>query len=208
VTAGSDFILNALVEEGLTHLFLVPGGLIDPFLPALARQTELKPIVAAHEGGAAYMADGYARAKGHFGAALGIGGPGLCNMATAVAAAKTDSSPILVLGGEVPADMEGLGEFQDASQATLDDSAVLRPLTRLSNTVVAARSLNHWLRHALTAMWAQPRGPVHLSLTQGALSGECDAAYRAVSGYFGAVAPLSRPAAERVLTLLGEATAA
>ena len=49
------------------------------------------------------MADGYARASGRFGAALGIGGPGLCNMATAVAAAKTDASPVLVLTGEVAA---------------------------------------------------------------------------------------------------------
>ena len=50
----------------LTHLFLVPGGLVDPFLPALARHPGLTPIVATHEGGAAYMADGYARASGAF----------------------------------------------------------------------------------------------------------------------------------------------
>src|SRR5262249_44471622 len=87
---GSDFILNALAQEGLTHLFLVPGGLIDPFLPALARNTQLRPIVAAHEAGAAYMADGYARASGRFGAVMGIGGPGLFNMAQAVADAKPD----------------------------------------------------------------------------------------------------------------------
>jgi acetolactate synthase-1/2/3 large subunit len=118
---GTDFILGALAQEGLDHLFMVPGGLVDPFLPALARQPGLRPIVAAQEGGAAYMADGYARASGRFGAALGIGGPGLCNMATAVAAAKTDASPVLVLSGEVPVKMEGLGAFQDASQATLDD---------------------------------------------------------------------------------------
>ena len=161
MTAGTDFILDALARESLTHLFLVPGGLVDPFLPALARHPELCPIVAAHEGGAAYMADGYARASGRFGAVLGIGGPGLCNMATAIAAAKTDASPVLVLSGEIPLDMEGLGEFQDASQATLDDTAMMKPLTRLSMTVASARSLNHWLRHALTAMWAQPRGPVH-----------------------------------------------
>lgn len=109
---GTDFLLNALVREGLTHLFLVPGGLVDPFLPALARCPELNPIVAAHEGGAVYMADGYARASGRFGAALGIGGPGLFNMATAAATAKTDGSPVLVLSGEVPVAMEGLGEFQ------------------------------------------------------------------------------------------------
>src|SRR3984893_13735125 len=90
---GADFVLNALTEEGLRHLFMVPGGLVDPFLPALARHGGLKPIIAAHEGGAVYMADGYARASGSFGAALGIGGPGCCHMATAVAAAKTDGSP-------------------------------------------------------------------------------------------------------------------
>src|SRR2546429_9128013 len=71
---GTDYILDALAEEGLRHLFMVPGGLVDPFLPALARQGRLTPVVAAHEGGAGYMADGYARARGGFGAALGIGG--------------------------------------------------------------------------------------------------------------------------------------
>ena len=73
MATGTDFILDALLREGLDHLFMVPGGLVDPFLPALARHPGLKPIVAAHEGGAAYMADGYARASGRFGAALGIG---------------------------------------------------------------------------------------------------------------------------------------
>src|SRR6478735_1535653 len=188
---GSDFLLDALLQEGLTHLFMVPGGLVDPFLPALARHPGLKPIVAAHEGGAAYMADGYARASGRFGAALGIGGPGLCNMATAVAAAKTDASPVLVLSGEIPVDMEGLGEFQDASQATLDDTAIMKPLTRLSMTVASARNLHHWLRHALTAMWAQPRGPVHLSLAHDALTGACTADYVKVGGYFAGAQPLS-----------------
>src|SRR5262245_23984172 len=205
MAAGSDFILNALVKESLSHLFLVPGGLVDPFLPALARHPQLRPIVAAHEGGAAYMADGYARASGKFGAVLGIGGPGLCNMATAVAAAKTDASPVLVLSGEIPLDMEGLGEFQDASQATLDDTAVMKPLTRLSMTVAGTRNLNHWLRHALTAMLAQPRGPVHLSVTHDVITGECAADYATISDYFKAVAPLSRPAAEAALHLLGKA---
>jgi acetolactate synthase-1/2/3 large subunit len=205
---GSDFILDALAREGLTHLFLVPGGLIDPFLPALARHPELRPIVTAHEGGAAYMADGYARASGRFGAALGIGGPGLCNMATAIAAAKTDASPILVLSGEIPVDMEGLGEFQDASQATLDDTAMMKPLTRLSMTVASTRNLSHWLRRALTAMWAQPRGPVHLSLTHDVIIGECGADYATVSDYFASVSPLSKTAVQAALNLIAQASEA
>lgn len=204
MAAGTDFILTALMREGIDHLFPVPGGLVDPFLPALTRHTGIKPIVAAHEGAAAYMADGYARASGHFGAVLGIGGPGLCNMATAVAAAKTDSSPMLVLSGEVPIDMEGLGEFQDASQATLDDTAVMKPLTRLSMTAVSGRNLNYWLRHSLTSMLAQPCGPVHLSLTHDALVAECAADYVPVSDFFAAVAPLSLPAAAAALALLAQ----
>ena len=201
---GTDYILDALVDEGLGHLFMVPGGLVDPFLPALARQPKLTPIVAAHEGGAVYMADGYARARGGFGAALGIGGPGACNMATAVAAAKTDGSPLLVLTGEVPVDMEGRGAFQDASQATLDDTAVMGPLTRLSKTVADSRNLNHWFRHALTIMWAQPRGPVHLSLTHDALTGECAVDYAEVAGFFADARTLSLPQAEAALGLLAE----
>jgi acetolactate synthase I/II/III large subunit len=204
MTQGADFILSALVEEGLDHLFMVPGGLVDPMLPALARAPRLRPIVAAQEGGAAYMADGYARAAGRFGAALGIGGPGLGNMVTAVAAAKTDASPVLVLSGEVPVELEGIGAFQDASQATLDDTAIMKPVTRLSTTVTDVRTLDHWLRHALTAMWSEPSGPVHLSLTQDALLGQTAARHQSVAGYFPVMKPLSRGAALAALDQLAD----
>src|SRR5262249_56241082 len=115
--------------------------------------------------------------RGRLGGGVGMGGRGWCNMGTAVAAAKTDGSPVLVMTGEVPLDLEDRGAFQDASQATLDDTAVMAPLTRLSKTVATAKNLNHWFRHALTTMWAQPRGPVHLSLTHDALAGESAADY-------------------------------
>lgn len=199
---GSDGILDALAREGLTHLFMVPGGLVDPMLPALARNGALRPIVAAHEGGAAYMADGYARASGRFGAALGIGGPGLCNMATAVAAAKTDSSPVLVMSGEVASEMEGRGAFQDASQATLNDTSVMESLTRLSQTVTSAHNLHHEFRHALSQMLSQPRGPVHLSLTHDALTGECATAYAPVWPMFADARMLDSAAAQRAIAQL------
>lgn len=201
---GTDFILDALAAEGLDHLFMVPGGLVDPFMPALGRQTKLTPIVAAHEGGAAYMADGYARASGRFGAVLGIGGPGLANMTTAVAAAKTDSSPLLVLSGEIPVAMEGLGEFQDASQFTLDDTSIMRPVARLSLTVASAQNLGHVLRHGLAEALSQPRGPVHLSLAHDVLAGDCDAVHTPISPVFTA-APLDQAAAERAVPLLAGA---
>src|SRR5438105_3292918 len=140
---GTDYLLDALIREGISHLFMVPGGLVDPFLPALGRFPALKPIIAAQEGGAAFMADGYARAGGRFGVALGIGGPGLGNMITAMATALTDGSKVFVMSGEVAIAMEGLGQFQDASAETFNDPVLAAPVTRFSTSVDSAMNLNH-----------------------------------------------------------------
>lgn len=177
---GTDYILDALVREKISHLFMVPGGLVDPFLPALGRFPQIKPIVAAQEGGAAYMADGYARASGRFGAALGIGGPGLGNMITAIAAARTDSSRVLILSGEVAVAMEGLGAFQDASYETLDDPLLAAPVTRFSTSVDAVQNLNHLFRRALMEMMGPPSGPAHLSLPHDVLTGTVAVAHEAI----------------------------
>lgn len=169
---GTDFILRSLVADGITHLFMVPGGLVDPFLPALGRTSGLTPVVAAQEGGAAYMADGYARAKGHFGACLVIGGPGLTNAATAVSTAFTDEIPVLVLSGEVSTELEGLGFFQDASAGTFDDTAVLGTITNESYSVPSVHLLHHRYRGGLKRMYDHRRGPVHLSLPRDVQIGE------------------------------------
>jgi len=158
------YLLNALRAEQISHVFLVPGGLIDPFLPALSATEGITPIVAAQEGGAAYMADGFARASGRFGACLAIGGPGVTNMVTALAAARSDGSPVLVVSGEVPTEWEGKGGFQDSSEAALNDLAVLGPLCLSSLTVENIHLLKHHLRASLTRMLAGGQGPVHMSL--------------------------------------------
>jgi acetolactate synthase-1/2/3 large subunit len=169
------YLVEALRAEGISHIFLVPGGLIDPFLPALASTAGLTPIVAGHEGGAACMADGYARASGRFGVCFAIGGPGITNMVTAVAAARTDASPVLVISGQVPTDWEGRGGFQDSSPAALNDVAVLRPITISSLMVENSHLVNHHLRASLTRMLAGAKGPVHLSLPTDIQRGEVHA---------------------------------
>jgi acetolactate synthase-1/2/3 large subunit len=160
----TQYLLEAFRGEGITHVFLVPGGLIDPFLPTLAATNGVTPIVAAHEGGAACMADGYARASGRFGVCFAIGGPGITNMVTAVAAARTDFSPVMVISGQVPTDWEGRGGFQDSSPAALNDVAIFQPLTISSLMVESPHLVHHHLRASLTKMLAGTKGPVHLSL--------------------------------------------
>ena len=161
---GTEYLLRSLEKEGIDHLFMVPGGLVDPFLQALSKQKHLKPIVAAQEGGAAYMADGYARASKLFGVVLCIGGPGLTNTVTAVATAFTDGSPVLVLSGEASTDLEGLGMFQDASSQTLDDVSTLKGLTKYSSSIDNPKNLPHLFRKALLHLRSGLPGPVHLSI--------------------------------------------
>ena len=123
----------------------------------------LRTIVAAFEGGAAYIAAGYARASGGLGVCLGIGGPGILNMTTALAGARADRSPVLAISGEVARSWEDMGGFQDASGAAIDDIDVLRRVTGLSLPVSSRAVVPHHLRHAITHAFTR-RSPVHLSV--------------------------------------------
>jgi acetolactate synthase-1/2/3 large subunit len=85
-------------------------------------------------------------------------------MVTAVAAARTDFSPVIVISVQVPTDWEGRGGFQDSSPAALNDAAVLNPITISSLTVQNLHLVNHHLRASMTKMLAGSQGPVHISL--------------------------------------------
>jgi acetolactate synthase-1/2/3 large subunit len=146
----ADFILAALRDQGVSHCFIDLGGLNDNFMPAFTGTKGLRTIVAAFEGGAAYMADGYARASGGLGVCFGIGGPGVLNMTTALAAARADRTPVLAISGEVPRSWEGMGGFQDASGAAIDDIDVLKPITGVSLSISSRAVVSHHLRHAIT----------------------------------------------------------
>ncbi|MCB1495019.1 MAG: thiamine pyrophosphate-binding protein [Bauldia sp.] len=205
---GTDFILRSLVADDIGHLFLVPGGLVDPFMPAIGRVPELTPVVAAQEGGAAYMADGYARASGRFGACLCIGGPGVTNTVTALSAALTDESPVLLITGEVANYMEGLGLFQDASAGTYDDSLILAPVTGESYSIPDIRLLPQKMRGAVKRMLDGVRIPVHLSIPRDVQTGEVDVAPVPLAADLLDSEPLDSRAAARMWTLLRDAGAA
>ncbi len=199
---GTDFILESLTADGVTHLFMVPGGLVDPFLPALGRNRSIAPVIAAQEGGASFMADGYARAGGRYGACLCIGGPGATNTVTAISAAYTDESPVLLLTGEVANELQGIGLFQDATAGTYDDGTILRPVTAESYNIPSLQLLPHALRRALHRMFDGARAPVHLSVPHDVQIGEITVPPQAVSRDLLASAPLDGTAARTVWTLL------
>jgi acetolactate synthase I/II/III large subunit len=169
----TDYMINALRDQGVSHVFIDLGGLNDNFMPPLTGTKGLRTVVAAFEGGAAYMADGYSRASGGLGVCFGIGGPGVLNMTTALAAASTDRSSVLAVSGEVARSWEGMGGFQDASAAGIDDIDVLQPVTGLSLSMSSAAVVPRHLRHAITYAFTR-RSPVHLSVPVDVQKAEVD----------------------------------
>ncbi len=161
---GSEFLLDVFRQEEISHVFLVPGGYIDPIISALKNVPEVKGIVAAHEGGAVFMADGYARLSDKFGVALGIGGPGVTNMMTGIASAYTDQIPLFVITGETKTFWEGRGAFQDSSSGGINDASMLQSITVKKLAVPHIQSLEHHVKFLLRAMLNHTQqGPVHLS---------------------------------------------
>jgi acetolactate synthase I/II/III large subunit len=176
----AEYILAAIRDQGVSHCFIDLGGLNDNFMPAMTGIKGLRTIVAAFEGGAAYMADGYARASGGLGVCFGIGGPGVLNMTTALAAASADRIPVLAISGEVARSWEGMGGFQDASGAGIDDIDVLKRITGLSLSMSSRAVVPHHLRHAITYAFTR-RSPAHLSVPVDVQKAEIDFVWQPVS---------------------------
>src|SRR5262245_23708967 len=161
---GAEFLLRCLRDQGLGHVFLVPGGHIDPLVATLGKGAGPQPVVAAHEEGAGFMADGYARVSGRFGACLCIGGPGAGNILPAAIAARSDRARVLFITGDVPTTLQGRGAFQDGSLDGTNDAEFLRVATVYSEEVELASQLPRQLAAAGRAMFGLPAGPAHLSV--------------------------------------------
>lgn len=173
------YVLDALHAEGITHIFFVPGKLIDPFW-FRCDPSKITPIIAAQEGGAAYMADGYARATQNFGVAMGIGGPGVGNMTTAVASAYSDRSPVLIVAGTIPFRAEGRGAFQDSSTTGIDDLKLFSALTVFADVITDKSLLERFIRKAVKAMKGLENRPALLSIPHDMHEDEWKASYTPV----------------------------
>jgi len=109
---GADLVVRALEAQGVTTLFGYPGGAIMPIYDALTR-SNLTHILARHEQGAVFAAEGYARASGKVGVCMATSGPGATNLITGLANAFLDSVPIVAVTGQVPQAMMGTDAFQE-----------------------------------------------------------------------------------------------
>ena len=121
---GAQIVIETLIAEGVDVIFGYPGGAILPTYDALL-DSKIKHILVRHEQGATHMAEGYARVSGRPGVVLVTSGPGATNAVTGIADAYMDSTPMVVLTGQVPTSMIGNDAFQE-----VDIVGITRPCTK------------------------------------------------------------------------------
>ena len=109
---GARWLVQALCAEGVDTLFGYPGGAIMPFYDAL-HGSSLKHVLVRHEQGAAFAANGYARASGRVGVCVATSGPGASNLVTGIADAMLDSVPMVCITGQVGTPLMGTDAFQE-----------------------------------------------------------------------------------------------
>ena len=160
-------IVDYLEALGIDQVFGVPGGAIEPLYNAMAvsmRRGGLRPVVARHEAGAAFMADGYARETGRIGVCCATSGPGATNLITGVATACDNGVPMLVITGQPTLPVFGRGALQESACTGINTLAMFEPCTRYNTLVSHIDQLETKLIQALMRATQDPPGPVHLSI--------------------------------------------
>ncbi len=171
--SGAAALWKSLMEEGVDTVFGYPGGQIMPVYDSLCDfEQDIRHILVRHEQGAVHAAQGYARIKGQPGVVIVTSGPGATNVVTGIVDALTDSTPLVVVTGQVSSAALGTDAFQEA-----DVTGLTGPISKW----------NYQIRRAEDVAWAVARafyiartgrpGPVVLDFTKDAQVGLTDFHY-------------------------------
>ena len=156
--------MRSLENEGVTTLFGYPGGAIMPSYDALYdHRSTLNHILVRHEQGAVHAAQGYARVSGKVGCAIVTSGPGAMNTVTGVADAMIDSTPLVVICGQVGAAFLGTDAFQE-----VDVIGVTQPITKWNFQIRRAEDVAWAVSRAFYIAKSGRPGPVVLDFTKNA----------------------------------------
>lgn len=201
ILTGAEILVRSLAAEGVKTIFGYPGGAIMPVFDALYDYVDypdtphrgtFRHILVRHEQGAAHAAEGFARVSGEVGVCLVTSGPGATNTITGIADAMMDSTPIVVISGQVHKDVLGSDAFQEC------------------DLVDMAQPISKWayqIRHAEDVAWAVSRafyiarsgrpGPVVLDFTKGAQTAKAE--YLPVkTAFIRSYEPMPSPSAESI----------
>ncbi len=207
--SGADLLVHLLVRQGVEVVAGIPGGAILPVYDALARDGRIRHVLARHEQGACFMAQGYARASGRPGVCIASSGPGATNLVTALADAMLDSIPVIAITGQVPRAMIGTDAFQE-----VDTLGLARPITKHCFMARSADELAAIVPEAFRIATSGRPGPVLIDIPKDVQNevadlpawpavGSADARHAPDDDAIGAAAAMINAAGQPVLYLGG-----
>jgi acetolactate synthase I/II/III large subunit len=156
--SGAKAVVEVLKEEGIGHVFHLPGSQILDILDEIYR-SPIKAVMARHEQGAAFMADGYARATRGVGVCMSTVGPGAMNLVAGIASSYKASVPVLAITGVHRQKILERDSFHE-----IDQVAVFRPVTKWSACINQPEKIPEMLRKGFRMALTGRKGPVHLAI--------------------------------------------
>lgn len=173
---GAEAVVKSLINEGTELIFGYPGGAIMPVYDALySYQKELHHVLVRHEQGAVHAAQGFARVTGKVGVCIVTSGPGATNAVTGIADSMIDSTPLVVISGQVGSSLLGSDAFQET-----DVVGITQPVTKWNYQIKRAEEIPEAIARAFYIARSGRPGPVLLDITKDAQFASLDYTYEPV----------------------------
>jgi len=161
----SDYVVNFLVAEGVTHVFEVAGGAISHLLDSCYDRKDIKVISTHHEQAAAFAAEGYARASCGIGVAMATSGPGATNLITGIGSCFFDSVPALFITGQVNIyEFKNKKAVRQAGFQETDIVSIVKPIVKKAVMVKNPKMIKYYLEEAVFLAKAGRPGPVLIDI--------------------------------------------
>ncbi len=157
--SGAEALMRSLQDEGIELVFGYPGGASLHIYDALFNQQAVQHVLVRHEQGAVHAADGYARSTGKAGVVFVTSGPGATNAITGLATAHMDSTPVIVISGQVKSHLIGTDSFQET-----DMIGVSRPIVKHSFLAQRAEDIPMIVKKAFHIATTGRPGPVVIDI--------------------------------------------
>ena len=166
---GAQIVIETLGKLGVDSIFGYPGGIVLGVYDELSKQNKIKHYLMRHEQAAVHAAEGYSRVSGKGGVALVTSGPGATNIVTGVANAYLDGYPLVVITGQVSADLLHKDAFQE-----VDIIDITKSCTKASFQVKDVKDLQKILIDAFSIATSGKQGPVVVDITKNVFSEKAD----------------------------------
>lgn len=169
---GAQIVIETLNKLGVDSIFGYPGGIVLGVYDELSKQEQIKHYLMRHEQAAVHAAEGYSRVSGKCGVAIVTSGPGATNIVTGVANAYLDGYPLVVITGQVSAELLHKDAFQE-----VDIIDITKSCTKANFQVKEAKDLQKILIDAFSIAMSGKKGPVVVDITKNVFSEKADYDY-------------------------------